>query len=382
MHDVSSPSFWSALYQAGDTGWDKGRCTPPIARMLREGHVPSTSQIAVIGCGRGHEALEAARQGYRVTAIDFAPEAIEAVKVNARQQGLELQAVEADVFDLAKRWPEHFDAILEHTCLCAIDPHRRDEYVSAVAGALQPQGLLFGLFYACDKPTSPPYTIDVPEVQARFSPRFEFLRLCTAVDSFEHRAGNELEFVARKRPVGDAASVVRTATDAGSVRSESANLVTAYLAGVTSLEQAVRGLTTAELRAHPVTGTWSTLEVLCHVADSEALFAERMKRVLAEDRPPLLFADPDQYAAALAYNDRVADVELLLIRSVRQQMARILQSQSESAWSRIGVHNTAGEQTLEQLVRKAVDHLEHHLSFIRAKREALEGGGTRSGPVR
>jgi hypothetical protein len=48
---------------------------------------------------------------------------------------------------------------------------------------------------------------------------------------------------------------------------------------------------------------WSTLEVFCHLADSEALFADRMKRVLAEERPMLPFADPDRYAAALAYQE-------------------------------------------------------------------------------
>lgn len=197
--DVSHPGFWSALYQTGEAGWDKGRCAPPIARLLREGVVPPGTRLAVIGCGRGHEALEAARLGYEVTAIDFAPEAIAAVKENAQQQGLDLKAVEADVFDLARRWPDHFDAILEHTCLCAVDPARRDEYVTAVAGALKPDAILFGLFYAIDKPSGPPYTIDEAEARSRFSPRFEFARLCIAPDSFEHRMGYELEFLARRR---------------------------------------------------------------------------------------------------------------------------------------------------------------------------------------
>jgi SAM-dependent methyltransferase len=199
LEDVSLPGYWSALYQAGDTGWDKGRCTPPIARLLQERVIAPGARLAVIGCGRGHEALEAARLGYLVMAIDFAPEAIAAVKSSAQQQGLDLDAAEADVFDLARRWPGEFDAILEHTCLCAVDPARRDEYVTAVAGALKSGGVLFGLFYACDKPTSPPYTIDRAEVLTRFSPRFDFVRLVTAPDSFENRAGNELEFIAMKR---------------------------------------------------------------------------------------------------------------------------------------------------------------------------------------
>src|SRR5262249_12888901 len=119
---------------------------------------------------------------------------------------------------------------------------------------------------------------------------------------------------------------------------------------------------------------WSTLEVVCHLADSEALFADRMKRVLAEDRPALVFADPARYVAALAYNERDAQEEVALIGLVRRQMARILRAQPVAAWRRVGVHSKEGERTLDQLLRKAIDHLEHHLRSIGAKRQALEGG--------
>lgn len=149
-------------------------------------------------------------------------------------------------------------------------------------------------------------------------------------------------------------------------------LVDDYLAGIDSLQPVIDGLTPEQLRTRPIVGQWSTLEVICHLADTEALFAERMKRVIAEDRPPLLYADPDAFAAKLAVNDRDPAEEFALIRATRQQMARILRAQPPEVWQRIGVHNKAGDQTLEQLVRKAVDHLQHHIGFIRTKREAMQ----------
>lgn len=154
----------------------------------------------------------------------------------------------------------------------------------------------------------------------------------------------------------------------------STELVDAYLNGIESLGQAVTGMKAEQLRARPVPGKWSTLEVVCHLADSEALFAERMRRVLSEDRPTLPYSDPDQQPTALAYDVRNASEEVALIGLIRRQMARILQAQSLEAWRRVGVHSTDGEKTLEQLVRKAVDHLDHHLAFIEAKRQALGVG--------
>jgi len=149
-------------------------------------------------------------------------------------------------------------------------------------------------------------------------------------------------------------------------------LIEKYLAGIDALRSAVAGMTAEQVRARPVAGAWSTLEVVCHLADTEGLFAERMKRVIVEDRPPLPVADPDRYSATLAYGERDADEEIAVVGAIRKQMARILRAQPTEAWQRIGIHSTDGEKTLEQIASKAVVHLEHHLGFIRAKRELLE----------
>lgn len=150
-------------------------------------------------------------------------------------------------------------------------------------------------------------------------------------------------------------------------------LLTAYSADSETLRAAVRDLTPEQFRARPISGQWSTLEVVCHLADSEALFAERMKRVLAEERPPLLYSDPAGQVAALAYHERDLDEELNLIEQLRRQMTRILRAQPAEAWQRVGVHSLEGDRTLEQLVAKAVWHLEHHLGFIEQKRRVLLG---------
>ena len=67
-----------------------------------------------------------------------------------------------------------------------------------------------------------------------------------------------------------------------------ADLISAYERGVEELRAAVAGLTGEQLRSRPVAGRWSTLEVVCHVADCEQFFADRMKRTVAMDRPLLL----------------------------------------------------------------------------------------------
>ncbi len=148
-------------------------------------------------------------------------------------------------------------------------------------------------------------------------------------------------------------------------------LIDAYLAGPATLRAAVRGLSREQLVARPVAGKWSTLEVVCHLADFDPILADRMKRVIAEDRPQLLGADEKRFAAALAYHQRDLEEELVLIERTRSQMARILRTLPDEALGRVGVHNERGPRTLEDLLTGATNHITHHLKFVADKRRAL-----------
>jgi uncharacterized damage-inducible protein DinB len=148
-------------------------------------------------------------------------------------------------------------------------------------------------------------------------------------------------------------------------------LIDAYLAGPTTLRKAVAGMTAEQLKARPVPGKWSTLEVVCHLSDFDPIIADRMKRVIAEDRPTLLGADENRFAAALAYHQRDVEEELVIIERTRQQLARILRTLPDAALERVGVHNERGPRTLEQLLTGATGHVTHHLQFILEKRKAL-----------
>jgi hypothetical protein len=148
-------------------------------------------------------------------------------------------------------------------------------------------------------------------------------------------------------------------------------LIDAYLAGTTTIRQAVAGMTREQLLARPVPGKWSTLEVVCHLSDCDAVYADRFKRVIAEDRPSLIGFDETRFAAALAYHERDLEEELDLIEKTRRQMARILRRLPGEALARVGIHNELGPRTLEQLITTMIDHIRHHVKFIREKREKL-----------
>ena len=148
-------------------------------------------------------------------------------------------------------------------------------------------------------------------------------------------------------------------------------LIDQYQAGPAQLRKVVAGMSREQVAARPVPGKWSTLEVVCHIADFEPIYADRMKRVIAEENPLLLSGDPDKFQAGLAYGSRDVPEELTLIETVRDQMARILKTLPESAFARTGKHSTDGPLSLGVLLERITGHIPHHVQFIEEKRKAL-----------
>ena len=130
-------------------------------------------------------------------------------------------------------------------------------------------------------------------------------------------------------------------------------------------------MTREQLLARPVAAKWSTLEVVCHICDSEQFLADRLKRTLAMNRPLLLGADPDRYPEAVRYHDRDLEEELALVALTRRQVVRVFKVVPAEAWLRTAVHNEGGLVTLRQLVLHATRHLKHHVRFIQEKRQTL-----------
>jgi uncharacterized damage-inducible protein DinB len=149
------------------------------------------------------------------------------------------------------------------------------------------------------------------------------------------------------------------------------DLIESYAAGGKALRQALQGLSRDELLARPGPGDWSIQELVIHLADSDAIAIDRMKRILTEDNPPLLYADETAYAQRLLPDEQSLDDALTLFEVGRRQWSRVLRRLPDDAFARQGTHNRAGIVTLGGMVEGYGKHLQHHLTFLRAKRERL-----------
>ena len=144
-----------------------------------------------------------------------------------------------------------------------------------------------------------------------------------------------------------------------------------YERGPAKVRAAVAGLTRDELTARPGPGAWSILENVIHLADSDAIMIDRMKRLLSEDNPQLLYADETAYVDRLFTHDQDLQDALVLMEVGRRQFARVLRQLPPEAFERHGTHSKKGRVTVGGMIPSYIKHIDDHLDYVRKKRAAL-----------
>ena len=198
MARVSAPDFWDGLYAAGGDGWELGAPAPPLVDVV-ERTPPPGGRVAVLGCGRGHDARFLAARGYEVVGYDFSTAAVTAARTLASREGVRATFEQRDIFALGREADHAFDGVWEYTCFCAIDPRRRDEYVRTVAAILRPGGWLLACFFPLRAVTAgPPFAVSRAEVRRRFAAPFRIERAEPPLRSARGRQGREWLVFARR----------------------------------------------------------------------------------------------------------------------------------------------------------------------------------------
>jgi methyl halide transferase len=105
--------------------------------------------------------------------------------------------------NLAENYHGQFDAVVEHTCLCALDPAQRVAYVRAVLQALKPDGHYLAVFFRKVKDyrgEGPPHPIAADQIEALFGDDFDTLESSVPQQSYPCRPlGSEEVRWMRKR---------------------------------------------------------------------------------------------------------------------------------------------------------------------------------------
>ncbi|MBC8105129.1 MAG: DinB family protein [Anaerolineae bacterium] len=159
------------------------------------------------------------------------------------------------------------------------------------------------------------------------------------------------------------------------MKQELADLIERYAHGGEKISLAIRGLTSEDMQTvpppEPKLGKWTIQQVVIHLLDSDLISTDRIKRMIAEDNPTLVGYDENKFAEKLFYNEQSTEDAVTIISLNRKMFAGVLKKLPDSAFDRPGTHSERGKVTIGTSLKLYTDHLEHHLSFIHAKRAAM-----------
>lgn len=149
------------------------------------------------------------------------------------------------------------------------------------------------------------------------------------------------------------------------------NLIEQYAKGAGELAAAIQGLAREDFLKTPVPGTWSIQQIVLHLMDSDLIAADRMKRIIAEENPTIIGYNETAFSQKLFYDKLDPFAAADIFKRNRDMTVVILRSLPDAAYARTGMHNERGKVTLEDILSIYVKHLEHHLGFVRHKRQLI-----------
>lgn len=197
---VNNQSFWNDLYKYGNVGWDMKSSTPVFKSLLKKQKYPVSSKILILGSGFGYDAIEAAKMGFDVTAVDFSDEAITIARQNAVKANVKINFLIKDFFKLKNEFTNHFDIVYDYVTYCAIDLSRREEYAEMISACLKCEGTFIALWFPVEKREGgPPFGIDLEETQNIFTRLLELQLTLNHKDTIKPRVGREILQVFKKK---------------------------------------------------------------------------------------------------------------------------------------------------------------------------------------
>ena len=187
---------WDRRYAEGTDRWTLDEAPGVLERVIAEFVAPQ--RVLVPGAGHGVDAFAWARRRHAVTALDFAPRAIASMQARARELGLELETLEADVTAPPVGLRGRIDLVWEQTCLCALPPEHRRPYLEAMATILRPDGEMVALLWNHGEAEGPPYDMAPSLVEELVAGVFTIAKRERIDDSLSTRAN---QYLWRLRPL-------------------------------------------------------------------------------------------------------------------------------------------------------------------------------------
>ncbi|MCC6136320.1 MAG: thiopurine S-methyltransferase [Candidatus Contendobacter sp.] len=179
------PSFWHERWERAEIGFHQQQINAHLEQFWSQLQLPPDQRVFVPLCGKSHDLLWLAGEGYPVTGVELSPIAVEAFFT---ENGLEprrwrdgafelweadeIRILLGDFFSLESRQLADCAGVYDRASLIALPPAMREQYARKLDSILPAgiPGLLVTMEYDQTVLAGPPFAVSESEVRALYEP--------------------------------------------------------------------------------------------------------------------------------------------------------------------------------------------------------------------
>ena len=137
------------------------------------------------------------------------------------------------------------------------------------------------------------------------------------------------------------------------------------------LAAAIKGRSDGVLSRRPDAKNWAAKEIVCHLRDTEEVFAARVEQVRVMDVDPRWGdSNADRMAEERQYLRNDVEEALAAFRRRRAETLELFAGLASGQWEKGGIHPVRGRFTIDQVLSIMAWHDDNHLDQLA---RALEG---------
>jgi hypothetical protein len=143
-----------------------------------------------------------------------------------------------------------------------------------------------------------------------------------------------------------------------------AQLLDRYHQGIALFVDAVHKVPEAQMDSVPASGKWTARQIVCHVADSEAVAAVRYRMIAAQPGSTLSAFDQERWERELHYPQQPVTEALDAFKALRLYNVNMLRGLPPGHWGKVANHEERGPYSLFKMVEHNATHVEGHTGQV------------------
>jgi hypothetical protein len=133
------------------------------------------------------------------------------------------------------------------------------------------------------------------------------------------------------------------------------------------LEQVAGEIGAGKMLRAPAPGKWSARDILCHLADTEMVFAFRLRQTLSEQHHVIQPYDQERFAER--YGQMEAADALKAFEAFRRWNIILIDGVQEREWAKPVTHPERGQMELSLIVETMAGHDLNHIGQLEKIRD-------------